>query len=185
MARSARRELVLALAALIVLAGPALPVAAVSPSPAPVAPLDGATVASDAVVLRWTEVPGARYEVLWSDDGTVDAGGVIEDGTAVTVEGTSLELSDAGPGSYVWQVRVLPEGSWSPFSTFSVETELETHALPVESDAPPVAPEGGTTDEGLAAIPAAVWIGGAVLFALLLLVVVFRHARRRPPEPEL
>ena len=172
MPRPARRLLAaIALAvALGVAGGLALPGAALAAAPdAPVAigPEDGAFVDTGSVVLEWTAVEAPEgYEVTWSAEGGAP-------GTAATTA-TSIGIEIVG-GSFTWQVRALPGGPWSLPATFHADVQLETLPMPEE----PVAAAPATARPAFEAIPGGVWIGGALGFSAVFLVVVVIQSRLR------
>ena len=172
MPRPARRLLAaIALAvALGAAGGLALPGAALAAAPdAPVAigPEDGAFVDTGSVVLEWTAVEApAGYEVTWAADGRAA-------GTAATTA-TSIGIEVEG-GSFTWQVRALPDGTWSSPATFHLDVELPT--LPMPEEPVPAAP--ATPRPGFEAVPGGVWIGGALGFSAVFLVVVVIQSRLR------
>lgn len=146
-----------------------------SDAPAAVAPEEGALVESGEVVLEWTpaEAP-AGYGVIWRLAGDVlDAGSSTAFTTAATIH--------VDAGSYVWQVRVLPDGDWSPPATFRADLELPTLVLPEQADAGDAAPTA--TRHGIAAVPDSVWIVGALGFSAVFLAAVAVQSRvRREPD---
>jgi hypothetical protein len=170
--RPARRLLAaIALAvALGAAGGLALPGAALAAGPdAPVAigPEEGAFVDTGSVVLEWTAVEAPEgYEVAWTADG--GAAG------SATATATSIGIEVDG-GSFTWQVRALPGGAWSTPATFHVDVELPTLPMPEE----PVVAAPATPRPGLEAVPGGVWIGGALGFSVVFLVVVVIQSRLR------
>ena len=175
MPRPARRLLAaIALAvALGAAGGLALPGAALAAEPdAPVAigPEGGAFVETGSLVLEWTAVEAPEgYEVTWAVDGGAA-------GTAATTA-TSIGIEVEG-GSFTWQVRALPDGTWSSPATFHVDVELPTLPMPEE----PVAATSATpaaSRPGFEAVPGGVWIGGALGFSVVFLVVVVIQSRLR------
>lgn len=156
--------LVLAVA-LGVLGAPAAALAASPEAPVAVAPVEGSFVEPGPVVLEWTAVDAPEgYEVAWATGAGENAG------TAATVE-TSATIQ-VESGSFTWQVRALPDGAWSAPATFHADLELPTLVLPEQPAAAPV-----TTRQGLDAIPGSVWIGGALGFSAVFLVVVVLQSR--------
>ncbi len=173
MPRSARRLLpVIALAiALGAAGGIAVPNAASAsgPSDVPVAvaPEEATVLGPGPVVLEWTAVDAPQgYEVSWATDAGDDAG-------TATVSGTSVPIEVAS-GSYVWQVRVLPDGAWSLPATFFADLQLQTLPLP---DEPVVA--AASARSGSEALPGGVWIGGALGFSIVFLAAVAIQSRLR------
>ena len=139
--------------------------------PIAIAPAEGTFLEPGTVVLEWTAVGAADgYEVTWATDAGDDAGTATTSGTSLGVEVDS--------GSFVWQVRALPDGTWSVPATFHADPELPTLALPEEPAAAPV-----VARPGLDAVPGGVWIGGALGFsAVFLLAVVLQSRVRREQD---
>jgi hypothetical protein len=171
--RPARRllaaiALAVALGTTGVLAVPSAALAAPGDVPVAIAPEEGAFVEPGTVVLEWTAVEApAGYEVTWSADGA-------DPGTASTAQ-TSVAIDIEG-GSFSWQVRALPDGAWSTPASFHADIELPTLAVPEQQ--PATAPVA-TGPQGLETIPGGVWIGGALGFSAVFLVVVVIQSRLR------
>jgi hypothetical protein len=171
MSRPARRlfaatALAAVLGALAALGWPAAAFAG-SADPAPTLPEDGAFVDGASVVLEWTDVAAPEgYQVSWTATDVADEAGVA------TATLPTMTIAVAG-GSYEWRVRVLPDGEWSAPATFHVDLELPTLGLPEDGSAAPLA--GG---RGADRIPGGLWVGGAVGFAAVFLVIVVVQSRR-------
>jgi hypothetical protein len=136
-------------------------------APVAVAPEEGAFLDPGSIVLEWTAVDApAGYEVSWANDEGGDAG-------TASVTGTSVPIEVEG-GSYAWRVRVLPDGAWSMPRTFHADVQLETLPLPAEP-----APAAAAARPDPASVPGGVWIGGALGFAVVFLVVVVIQSRLR------
>lgn len=170
--RPARRllaaiALAVALGATGALTGPGAAFAAGSDVPVAVAPAEGAFVEPGSVVLEWTAVdaPGG-YEVTWSNDDGEGLGTASTDQVSVAI--------DIDGGSFSWQVRALPDGAWSTPATFHADLELPTLAVPEQQ---PAAVPVAVGPHGFAAIPGGVWIGGALGFSAVFLVVVVIQSR--------
>lgn len=154
------------------LGGVTLPITALAAStdPTPVAPAEGAFLEASTVVLEWTaaEAP-LGYEVSWRSTDDADETDVVE-----AVEPTTT-IEVAG-GSYSWQVRALPDGAWSAPSTFHVDLELPTLALPEEAAPAPAQPTA--LPSALDRVPGGVWVLGALGFSAVFLAAVVVQSRR-------
>jgi hypothetical protein len=145
------------------LAFPGGAIATTRDAPVAVAPEEGAFVEPGTVVLAWSPVDAlAGYEVTWATDGGAEAGAITTTQTSIAIE--------VGAGSYSWQVRALPDGDWSAPATFFADVELPTLPLPEQPAVAPARP-------GLDAVPGSVWIGGALGFSVVFLVIVVVQSR--------
>lgn len=155
--------------------GLTLPITALAatPDPTPVAPAEGAFLEASTVELEWTDAGSPLgYEVSWrstDDTGDADESGVVE------AAGPTTTIEVAG-GSYSWQVRALPDGAWSAPSTFHVDLELPTLALPEEAG--PVPAQPAALPSAIDRVPGGVWVVGALGFSAAFLAVVVVQSRR-------
>ena len=147
------------------LAVPGVALAVASEAPVAVAPEEGTFLEPGTIVLEWTGVEAPQgYEVAWTADAGTGSASTTGTSAAVTVDS----------GSFSWQVRALPDGDWSAPATFHVDLELPTLAVPEEPVAAPV-----VARQGFETIPGSVWIGGALGFSAVFLVVVVLQSRVR------